>query len=91
VIGQQEAIGIFGKLTFNNSNCFSFKPIKMNAINLEWHKIVNLNELISIEEELKGKSAIYVWGWFDEENNFVPMFAMPLPHDPGSWHTKQFF
>lgn len=42
---------------------------------LEWHKILDFKELISAEEELKRKAGIYVWGWFDEEDNFVPYYV----------------
>jgi len=46
----------------------------MDKIDLEWHKIVNIDELISIENELKGMSAIYVWGWLDMDKEFVPYY-----------------
>lgn len=49
--------------------------METKPIELEWHKIMNLAELISIEKEIRGKSAIYVWGWYDTEANFVPYYV----------------
>jgi hypothetical protein len=49
--------------------------IKEQQIELEWHEIVTLEGLVCVEEKLKGKPGIYVWGWLDEENKFVPYYV----------------
>ncbi|MGN6802008.1 MAG: GIY-YIG nuclease family protein [Ginsengibacter sp.] len=47
----------------------------MEQIELHWNDILDLKELVSHENELKGKSGIYVWGWLDEEKSFVPYYV----------------
>ncbi len=47
----------------------------MKQIELKWNGILDFKELITHEVELKGKPGIYIWGWLDEENNFVPYYV----------------
>ncbi len=44
-------------------------------IKMDWHPRVGLSELAKVEKEKIGCPGIYVWGWFDEEEKFVPYYV----------------
>mgnify|MGYP003399139762 FL=1 len=45
----------------------------MKEIILHWQPVINLDELIL--GKIKIHPAIYVWGWFDADKNFVPYYV----------------
>ena len=45
----------------------------MKEIILHWQPVINLDELIL--GKIKIHPAIYVWGWFDTDKNFVPYYV----------------
>jgi hypothetical protein len=41
---------------------------------LKWEEFHNIDKLASVQHEINGLSAIYIWGWLDSEGKFVPYY-----------------